>query len=207
VAADRGTIRRCAPVLLAAALASSAAGCAVDSDTFNMPEFKKPDLSAFTRPDWTLSSGKADPLTRPISQQDLIGADGRCANEAPAAPGAEPPHALNFTAGPDASRADRAAPGLQPAPAPVRPAGPGVGLGMSECEVVYALGHTDRIEFGNDRGQRATVLTYVQGPRPGIYRFAGGRLVSVERSPEAPAPAKPAKKTAKKPAAKKPDNS
>lgn len=204
MAADRGTIRRCAPVFLAAALGCVAAGCAVDSDTFNMPELKKPDLSAFTRPDWNVSPGKVDPLTRPISQQDLIGPDGRCANEAPAA---EPPHALNFTAGPDASRSDRTAPGLQPAPAPVRPAGPGIGLGMSECEVVYALGHTDRIESGSDRGQRETVLTYVQGPRPGIYRFAGGRLVSIERGAEAPAPAKPAKKTAKKPPPKKPDNS
>ncbi|HLN07401.1 MAG TPA: hypothetical protein VK281_00310 [Xanthobacteraceae bacterium] len=178
----------------------------MDSDTFAVPEVKKPDLTAFTRPDWTVSPGKNEPFTRPVSQQDLIGADGRCANEA-AAPTAEPPRALNFTAGPDASRPDRGAQGLPPAPAPVQPAGPAVGLGMSECEVVYALGHTDRMEVGGERGQRAVVLTYVQGPRPGIYRFAGGRLVSIERGQEAPAPAKPEKKTAKKPPGKKPDDS
>jgi hypothetical protein len=84
----------------------------------------------------------------------------------------------------------------------------GVGLGMSECEVVRMIGHTDRIEMtANERGQRAVVLTYVQGPRPGIYRFAGGRLVMIERSPEAPPPPRAEKKTVKKPPPKKPNNS
>ena len=40
-------------------------------------------------------------------------------------------------------------------------------------------------------------LTYLSGERPGIYRFAGGRLASMERVAEPPQPKKPAK-TAKK---------
>jgi hypothetical protein len=206
VAADRNIIRRYAPVLLTAVLASSASGCAIDADTFTMPELKKPDWSTFTRPDWTMAAKKTDPLAHPIGQEDLIGANGRCANEM-MAPAAQSPQALNFTAGPEAGRPDRPAPEVPAAPAPTQPAARGVGLGMSECEVVYALGHTDRIEVANDRGQRTATLTYAQGPRPGIYRFTAGRLVSIERGPEAPAPARPEKKTAKKPPVKKPSNS
>jgi hypothetical protein len=44
-------------------------------------------------------------------------------------------------------------------------------------------------------------LTYLRGPSPGIYRFEGGRLVSIERAPAPPpAPAKSQKAPAKKPA-------
>jgi hypothetical protein len=44
-------------------------------------------------------------------------------------------------------------------------------------------------------------LTYSNGLRPGIYRFAGGRLYAVERTQEPPAPEPP---KAKKPPVKKP---
>lgn len=205
MAADRTTIRRRTPAWLAAPLAFAVSGCAIDADTFNMPEFKKPEFT-FTRPDWNMTARGIDPLARPISAADLIGPDGRCAGEV--VPGAaEAPQALNFTAGPEAPRPER--PGSIPAgpSAPPQPAVRGIGLGMSECEVVLTIGHTDRIEVTNDRGQRNAVLTYLQGPRPGIYRFAGGRLVSIERGPEPPAPAKPEKRTVKKPPAKKPSSS
>jgi hypothetical protein len=43
------------------------------------------------------------------------------------------------------------------------------------------------------------VITYIRGPRPGIYRFTAGRLTSIERAPEAPgAKAKPKAKPSKK---------
>ncbi len=202
MAADRVAICRCAPAWLAAGLAFAVSGCAIDADTFALPEFKKPE---FNRPDWNMSK-QADAFARPITAGDLIGPDGRCAGEAVPA-GAETPQALNFTAGPEAPRPQR--PGSMPAgpSAPAQPAARGVGLGMSECEVVFAIGHTDRIEVGNNGGQRTTVLTYLQGPRPGIYRFSGGRLVSIERGPEPPAPARPEKKTVKKPPPKKPSSS
>ena len=60
----------------------------------------------------------------------------------------------------------------------------------------------ENIELGTtDRGERAVTLTYSNGPRPGIYRFAGGRLYAVERTQEPPAPEPP---KAKKPPVKKP---
>jgi hypothetical protein len=52
------------------------------------------------------------------------------------------------------------------------------------------------------RGERSLTLTCFRGPWPGIYRFASGRLVSIERAPLAAAPEKPQKSmnSAKKPA-------
>ena len=77
----------------------------------------------------------------------------------------------------------------------------GVSLQMTECEVVNRAGAPDNIEVGvSERGERAVVMTFTRGQRPGVYRFASGRLVSIERGPEPPAPAKqqkapPAKKS------------
>jgi hypothetical protein len=69
----------------------------------------------------------------------------------------------------------------------------GIALQMTECEVVARAGAPDNIEFGNgQRGGRAVVLTYLHGARPGIYRFSGGRLYSIERAPEPAAPARKA---------------
>jgi len=79
----------------------------------------------------------------------------------------------------------------------------GISLQMTECDVVRRAGATDQIEFGTtERGGRALTLTYTGGPRPGIYRFADGRLVSIERVPEPAAP--PAAAKSKKPPPKKP---
>ena len=72
---------------------------------------------------------------------------------------------------------------------------------MTECEVVRVAGYTDRVEIGgNERGQRTVTLTYLSGDRPGIYRFVGGRLASMERVAEPPQQRKPQKatRTAKK---------
>jgi len=142
---------------------------------------------------------KGDSKQRVIAANDLIGADGRCAGDAPAAP-----QALNFTAGPQAGPANPSTPqpGAPAAGAP--PVRTGVGLGMTECEVVRTLGYTDRIEISaNERGQRSVTLTYLTGERPGIYRFVSGQLVSLERAGEAPAAPKPTtpKKAAKQPPA------
>ena len=77
----------------------------------------------------------------------------------------------------------------------------GISLQMTECEVVSRAGAPDNIEVGvNERGERAVALTFMRGARPGIYRFAAGRLNSIERGPEPPAPPKPQQK----PPAKKP---
>jgi hypothetical protein len=77
----------------------------------------------------------------------------------------------------------------------------GIALQMTECEVVKRAGPPENVELGTtDRGERAATLTYISGPRPGIYRFAGGRLYAIERGQE-PQPEPP---KAKKPPAKKP---
>jgi hypothetical protein len=77
----------------------------------------------------------------------------------------------------------------------------GISLQMTECQVIQRAGPPDNIEFsGSERTERAVVLTYVRGPRPGVYRFSDGRLYSIERAPEpagSPAP-KPAKAAPKK---------
>lgn len=147
---------------------------------------------------------KNEPKQRAITPNDLIGANGRCAGEVvPApAPGTEPaPQALNFTAGPQAGPAVQSGPAPGAPIAPAAPARGGVALGMTECDVVRTLGHTDRIEISaNERGQRNVVLTYPQGERPGIYRFLAGQLVSIERTAEPPPAPKAvkSKKSAKK---------
>ena len=107
--------------------------------------------------------------------------------------------ALYFTAGPETGRTANAVPN---APPQVRGGPSGIALQMTECQVVQVAGYTDRVEIGaNERGQRAVTLTYLSGDRPGIYRFIGGRLASMERVAEQPQQTKkPQKqtKTAKK---------
>ena len=153
----------------------------------------------------------------PASGTDLVGPDGRCAYAAaPAVAGApmatpapadEPPpespinprsnQALYFTAGPESGRvASGPAAGLPP-----ELRGPsGISLAMTECQVVSVAGYTDRVDVSaNEHGERLVTLTYLSGDRPGIYRFRGGRLVSMERVAEPPEAKKPqrATKTAK----------
>src|SRR5579871_3256190 len=131
------------------------------------------------------------PLTpqRPIAPDDLISADGMCA-------GMAPPSEANAM---NESEPAAATPETSSMPA-------GIAVGRTECEVARYAGHPDNVELGNNPGgDRTAVLTYLKGPRPGIYRFVAGRLASVERAPVPEAPAKPAKSTksskSKKPAA------
>jgi hypothetical protein len=78
-------------------------------------------------------------------------------------------------------------------------AGGGIGLGMSECEVVSRAGAPSNVQIGiSERQQRSVVLTYGSGTRPLIYRFVAGRLTVVEGTPEPPAPPKAAKQAKKK---------
>jgi hypothetical protein len=128
----------------------------------------KPDL----RPDWLSYSGHKEEFTlRQAGAADLIGPDGQCAAGRP-------------------EQAAEAAPGA--------PAGVGISLQMTECDVVNRLGTPDGVEFGSTpSGDRSAILTYKRGVRPGIYRFSGGRLTSIERGAE-PAPERPQKAAPKK---------
>lgn len=170
----------------AAVLALALAACSSDSSLFSKTDSKSDATYALHQ------APRGDGKQRVVTANELIDASGRCAGEAvPTAP-----RALNFTSGPQTGPTT-ASPSPEPGAAP--PVRTGVGLGMTECEVVRALGHTDRIEISaNERGQRSVTLTYLTGDHPGIYRFVGGQLASLERTGEAPAakPSKP-KKAAK----------
>ena len=201
-----------APALFAVMLG----GCSTDVSSFSIAELnplkgsdplRSADYNYFYKRDQT--------NTGIVTAADLVGPDGRCAFDpaptyspgAPDAvaqtPAAEPINprsnqALYFTAGPASDRSASAAPALPPQ---VRSGPSGVALQMTECEVVRVAGYTDRVEIAtNERGQRSVMLTYLGGGRPGIYRFVGGRLASMERVAEPPQPKKPQKatKTAKK---------
>ncbi len=133
----------------------------------------------FQKADWGSTSAPAESnfnTSGPVNAEDLVDASGACATVVAAAPAGD----------------GNAAP---------VPAGPpvlgGVALGMTECQVVQRAGHPGNIQISADpNNERATVLTYMASPWPGIYRFTGGRLKEVERvaMPEPPKPVKPARK-------------
>ena len=75
-------------------------------------------------------------------------------------------------------------------------------LGHTECDFVRGIGAPDNVSLSNNpRGDRVAVVNYYsRGQRAGIYTFTAGRLTSIERAPEAAAPAR-GPKPKKKPAA------
>src|SRR5262249_52385141 len=119
--------------------------------------------------------GKNDFELRPVTAADLVSAEGQCSGAGQAA--ADPAAAGGVVAG-------------------------GIALQMTGGDGGGRAGPVAKNEIGfPERGARAVTLTYLGGPWPGVYRFTGGRLVSIERAPgPPPAPAKAPKATGKKPA-------
>ena len=158
-----------------AVVAAMAAACSTDITSIRL----LPKVDAFVPESLAIASAPRSNELRPVTAEDLVDQQGRCAGAAAAQPDGASPVAPPLTRG-------------------------GIALQMTECEVVRRAGAPDQIELGTtDRGERSLMLTYGGGSRPGIYRFAGGRLYSIERTQEAPAPpaaAKPKKPLAKKPA-------
>ena len=210
-------------LLLPVALALALGACSTSSLT----EFSMADLNPLNKSDPLRSSDYNYFYSRDtkaasgfVTAADLVGPDGRCAFEAaptyapgPAAPALGPapePIAAAPSAQPINPRSNQAlyftAQGSAPPPPvaagapPVITGGPrGVALQMTECEVVRVAGTTDRVEIGaNERGQRIVTLTYMSGARPGIYRFVGGRLASMDRVAEPAQRPQKAARTAKK---------
>jgi hypothetical protein len=166
-----------ARVLLPIAFAATVAGCSSGPDfaSFRAPTF---DVSSFQIRDWN-AYAKTQGSGRPVTADDLVDGGGRCAAMAPT------------PATGDAS--------LDAAAAPAPPSARGVGLDMTECEVVTAAGAPQSVDITtNERGERTVMMTYATTDRAGTYRFVGGRLVSLERGPEPLAPPPTQKKTAKK---------
>jgi hypothetical protein len=161
-------------------------GCgASDFDTSGW--FSKP-LDLFGRKgDYTfsLASSKQDPITA----NDLIDANGACPTAA-----ALRPEAKDAAGNPAAS--------TLAAPDEVARLRGGISAEMSECEVVARVGRPSAVNLGNNQnGDRTAIMTFTGGPRPGVYRFVGGRLTEIYRVAE-PAPGPEQKKFAgaKKPA-------
>ena len=167
---DLGSIR--SGVLAALAMAGVLGGCAdVGWDAGAL--FRKPVDVAGRTSGYTYSDLQESRQSRPVTDSDLVDANGSC--PAAAAPGS------------DASASSE-----------------GVGLGMTECEVVARAGSPNSVQLGrNPNGDRTAIISYQSGPRPGIYHFERGRLTQMDRVEVAPPPPQAKKKPAKtkKPAA------
>jgi hypothetical protein len=164
-------------------LAAATGGCGSTSLSDVASVSLVPKVTNLSRPDWLTYSGSKDEFTlRAVTAADLVTEGGQCA--------------MTTAEAQAASDAD----GMAQQPGLV--AG-GIALQMTECDVVRRAGAPEQMQIGADeRGERSVVLTYIRGPRPGIYRFTAGRLASIERAPDAPgakaAPkAKPSKKAAR----------
>lgn len=178
-------------VLGAAALVGAGALAACTSSVPDFTQFKLPQPRNFL----PANSGTYVPPAsasgfKPVAPTDLVDAQGACAGMAPA---------------PAATQGSDAAAPPAPAAAPAVPAA--VGLDMSECDVVRALGPPQSVNLSsNERGDRKVVMVYMGSERAGTYEFTSGRLTSLERGPEPPPPPKPEKPAKKKPATVKKDN-
>jgi hypothetical protein len=170
-------VRVAARISLLSAVLALAACAMPDTDSFRAPTAEN-----FFRPQSSMSNFK-DKVLPPVAAEDMVDTSGRCAGAfVPAAAGGDQPAGTNVS--------------LKEAGVPVIPAA--IALEMNECDVVKRAGVAERVEIGtNERSERTAKLTYINGQRPGIYYFTAGRLTSMERAPEPPAPQKPAKKQAK----------
>jgi hypothetical protein len=156
-------------------------GCADDTSTI----FSKPFNAFGNNLNYTYSSLDEAKQARPVTANDLVDANGACPRYV--APAPQSPAA-------GASSSDAAAP-----PDQGSLLGAGVALGMSECEVVSRLGQPTAVNIGrNPNGLRSVALTFRSGPRPGLYRFADGRLSEMDRVELPPLPQPQKKQTAKK---------
>src|SRR5262249_4334495 len=168
-----------------------AAAGALAACTSSLPDFTQVKLPTAR----TLMPSNVDTYVPPVSARalkavgpgDMVDAQGMCAAAAP------PPAA-------GAAQESEAAPAV--APPVAGPAVPGpVGLQMTECGVVAAVGPPQSVNIaGDERGARKVTMVFMGNERAGTYEFIGGRLKSLERGPEPPAPPPPPKK---KPAAAK----
>ncbi len=135
----------------------AAAGCSLMPD---VSEFRPlPPKNSFF-PSSTAAFVGPVSQSGPVAASDLVDGQGNCASAAPAS------NQGSAEASPAAPRS--------------------IGLEMTECDAVRALGVPQGAEVGAESGTRVVVLTYRSGDRPGVYRFFGGRLKSIEQGAEAP---------------------
>jgi hypothetical protein len=172
-------------VLLAAipiAAVCALSGCATPDAI--QPTGKVSDT--FATPEWAKGNQARTATTRAITQNDLINPDGSCAFAA----------ATDGVAPPTSDSGEATLSGQGPLPAVQS----GVGLGMTECQVLERTGAPDTFNISAEGTERIATLTVTRGSWPGLYRFRGGRLASIERV-EVPKTAKPARSSRPKKAA------
>lgn len=143
-------------------------GC---SGMSGVPDVKLPRLSEVLPAQSVGTNQESIGATRAVTAADLVDGQGMCAGGTGAA----------------ATEGEAAA---QPAR--------GVGLAMTECQVVQILGLPQATNIATTpRGEREVTMTYLTTDRAGLYRFVSGRLKSIERAPGAAEP-EPAKKRPRK---------
>jgi hypothetical protein len=185
-------IKAVSGIVFVCVAAIAVAGCKNSNQLFQDNNdggwFSKP-VEVFTKPDWAKSNATTAELgpSGPVGPEELVGADGSCATigsaVSPATASDQPPGTVVVNA-----------------PGTPQVMG-GIALGMTECQVVQRAGGPSNVSIGaGASGERAVVLTFLNQPWPGVYRFSDGRLKVVERSPAPPASPKAAvkKKAAKK---------
>ena len=163
------------------AATSALGGCSSSLPDFSQFQLPNPKVFLPSNSD-TYTPPASARAVRPVGPEDFVDQQGMCAGMVTAAAG-------------QGSEAG-------PAAVPV-PAAPGnIGLDMTECEVVRALGPPQAVDINkNERGERKVVMTFASTERAGSYQFVSGRLTSLERGPEPPPP--PSQKPKKKPATAK----
>jgi hypothetical protein len=143
--------------------------------------FRKPLYLTGQTGGYTFSDTQQARQDRPITANDLVSANGNCpppAATAQPAPGGASPAAAPTAAQDSSSLLSE-----------------GIGLGMSECDVVWRAGAPSNVELGQSpNGDRTAVLTYQSGSRPGVYHFVGGRLMQMDSVGPSAAPPQVAKK-------------
>lgn len=167
----------------AAAAALVVASCQIPD--FNQFQTPKLDINALVPPDPNQFARKQRML-QAVGPADLVDASGNCASAGAPAVASEP-----------GSDTPQQAPASESQTAAPR----GIGLEMTECEVVRIAGRPADVQISADeRGDRTVVMVFPQPEKP-TYRFVGGRLKVVERGaepPEQPTGKRPAKKPAKR---------
>jgi hypothetical protein len=162
------------------ALAPVMAACSGSSDIFSRDADWFQRAGRLSISNVSISAPPLNP-TSPVAAQDLVSGEGYCAG-------------MPQPGGPDGAQALADGPAGAPAPS-----GGTVALGHTECDVVRGIGAPESVNLSsNPRGERQAVITWLHGPRAGIYTFTAGRLSSIDAAPQQEAPARQAKPRAKK---------
>jgi hypothetical protein len=175
---------------LALALAGLLAGC---SGEFESGWFSKPLNLSGSGLSYTYSDLGDTKLDRKVTANDLVDANGACPQSGPV------PQTNSVNPDPNnPNNPNNPAADLGTA-AELRG---GIGIGMTECEVVSRLGAPSSINLGREpNSERTAVMSFQGGQRPGLYRFVGGRLTEMDQVAQAAPPPQPEKPV--KPAKKK----